>query len=75
MIFIGDKAGVVLFVEDLLEYSSTVCQSITIMPQGKSEDCFVLIATDILSEGTVEAMAQTYSLRRITTSWLTIQVG
>jgi len=73
MIFIGDRAAAVLFVEDIVTSSDIDWQSITIMRRAKSGDCYVLIATDISSEGTVEEVAQSYSLQRITTSWQNIQ--
>jgi hypothetical protein len=75
MIFLGSKTNVVEFVRDIVAHSNNDYQSIMIMPRARSEDCYVLIATDTSSEDTVETMAQNYLLERITTSWMSTLAG
>jgi hypothetical protein len=75
MIFIGDKAAVALFVEELLATSGLGWLSITIINRGPSEDCYVSIVTDTLSEGTVKELATNFCLELTNISILSTQVG
>ena len=75
MIFIGDKAAVALFVEDILQTFGLGFQSITIMPHAKSGGYYALIAIDTSLEGTVLEVAQNFSLRHINTSQRNTQDG
>lgn len=75
MIFIGSRAAVALFVEELLASLGFDWQSITITQAEKSEDCYVSIAIDTSLAAIVVDMATDYSLQPITISYLPTQAG
>jgi len=63
--FFGSKMDAARFVADMLLSSELNSASITIITRGRSEDCSVLIVTDMSLEGIAVTRAQIYSLRRI----------
>lgn len=67
MIYYGNKMDVVQFATALQLISPESWLSTIATRVGTSGDYSVSVATDTLSAGTVEKLAQTYSLRPIVT--------
>ncbi len=66
MKFIGSSTDVARFVADTLISLGLDSQLITITIQGRSEGCYVFVATDMWSEDIVKEKAITFSLQPIT---------
>lgn len=76
MNYSGNKKDVAQFVSVILRLFAGGLQSITITPLEKSGVCSVSIAIDTPWVGTVEKLAQTYSLtRQNISSEMNTQVG
>lgn len=65
----GRRKVVVQFVKELLRHSNVDYQSITIIPQVKSADCYARIVIDTSWEDTVKAIALSYSKAHTTISY------
>ena len=67
MKFYGSNKDAAQFVAYLVNDLKFGSQLITITVQGRSEGCYVFIATDMWSEDTVKEKAITFSLQPINT--------
>ncbi len=75
MNFTGNREAVVRFANDLVLYSARDFQSITIIPQGRSEVFSVSTVIDTSSVDIVKSLAQSYFLQHTSTSTENTQDG